>query len=137
MSARGLWVNSVGTLITGENTVHFDKVISVSTSNTFITMTSPLNKSISDQEVQELIRHFIFNVDNDIDVIIEKLSRQRSYEIRKHSHSVSARNTTVRKIDFERTVWNHYIRQQLELGKTTGELSKELDKPLEFLNSFF
>lgn len=100
-------------------------------------MIKPLNSFLTEGEIQHLIRHFVFNAETNVGDIIEKLKRERIYEARKHSHSINSRKLTFTEKDFERVVWNYFIRQQLQSGKTTGDLSKELGKTLDFLNSFF
>jgi hypothetical protein len=96
-----------------------------------------LDEFLNQREINTLIRRYVFNKDIDVQEIKDKLLRERSYEIRKHSHASNARNVKVREINYERMVWNYFIHQQIQNGKTTGDLAKELDKELEFLNSFF
>lgn len=101
-------------------------------------MIKTLPEILNEKEIKYLVQYFVLD-DRGCDVkdIISKLTRHMSYEVRKHSHSVTAKRTRFYKSDFEKAVWNYYIRKQIQEGRTTGDIALEHDRDLEFVNSFF
>jgi len=101
-------------------------------------MIKTLPTILNEDEIQYLVQYFIFDDKNcDVTDTLNKMTRHLSYQTRKYSHSVTAKTTKFDESDFEKAVWNYYIHKQIQEGRTTGQLAAELEKDLEFLNSFF
>lgn len=100
-------------------------------------MIKTLDQILTESQIKSLISHFVYKKELDVSSILEKMTKDLSYEMRKHSHSATAKNRIFTEDELEHIVWNYYIKHQIKDGLTTGDLARKTGKSLEFVNSFF
>lgn len=71
-----------------------------------------------------------------VDSILERASRYLVYEKRLTQYQLSPMSIIFQEVWLEKWIWKEYILEQIQQGKTTGELAEELGRNLEFINAF-
>lgn len=101
-------------------------------------MLKQINEVLTPVEINTLISHYVFGAEKteECDRLSEKYSRELTYEMRKHSHSATARNRTLTGSEVEHEVWRCFVRSMIDVDRTTSYISNITGKPLEFINSF-
>ena len=80
-------------------------------------------------EVRGLIQY-------EVDLIIEKVSRHLVYVSRLNNYNVSTARILFDEKELEKWVWQEFLQEQIDQDKTTGDISNELNIPLERVNSY-
>lgn len=95
-----------------------------------------LTEFATPREIRALIRSRItreLTADETKDVL-EKVKKTYIYQKRRMSHIYKTRDPKFELADFDSLLWKFYLAQEIEQGRTTGDIAEELGLDLAEVN---
>lgn len=111
-------------------------------------MSKRLNEIVGNTAVKILRDVYIWEIDKnqickkyrvetiEIDLMLEKVSKHLVYQSRAQSYNISASQIIFHKKDLLKWVWREFLIEQIDQGKTTDQISIEVNRPLGTINGY-